>query len=311
MSALQLMSQSPPTCPCCGAGDSQSLGSLPDSTWFAGRPLNSALKGGDLYRCTTCSLKFRFPLQSEERYRELYDNSRVATWTSGGPRADWDRIILQVERCLPQGGRILDFGCYTGGLLMRLGARYERFGVEVNRHAASVASSATGVVVWPSINDAPEDSRFDAITISDVIEHLPNPMELLDRLQSRLAENGVVIITTGDADAKLWNFFGSNWWYCFYPEHIAFISRLWVERVANTQGWIVLHVEHFRYRQVGAMMRLIELVGAFAYGFAPRAYLWTCNSLRHWGGRRALITAPGNGVSVDHILVTLSCQRIP
>ncbi len=302
------MSASMAACPTCQSRDPTLLGKLPDSDCFAGKKLLQALPGGWLYRCTRCRLKFRYPLQAAETYHALYDNAETKAWPATTPRPDWDLAIAQIDAVKPRGGRILDFGCYTGGLLSRLDARHERFGVEVNRSAARVARETSGAEVWPSIEEIPAE-RFDVIVVADVVEHVPDPRSLLELLATRLVADGVVIFTTGDADNALWNRFGANWWYCFYPEHIAFVSRAWVELVLCRQGWEMLHCERFRYRRLGPLRRLLELAFACAYGLQPRVYLYVRNLLRRWCSLHPMSSVAGNGASADHLLIVARPSR--
>jgi SAM-dependent methyltransferase len=302
------VSAPPPICPTCQSRDPTLLGKLPDSDCFAGKRLLHPLPGGSLYRCTRCRLKFRHPLQAAETYHALYDNAETTAWPATSSRPDWELVIAQIDALKPRGGRILDFGCYTGGLLSRLDARHERSGVEVNRSACRIASETTGAEVWSSIEEIPAE-RFDVIVIADVIEHVPDPRSLLELLATRLAADGVVIVTTGDADTPLWNRFGANYWYCFYPEHIAFLSRAWVELALCRQGWEILHCERFRYRRLGPLRRLLELAFACAYGLWPRFYLYTASRLRRWSGRRPISSVAGNGASADHLLIVARPNR--
>jgi SAM-dependent methyltransferase len=295
-----------PCCPTCGAGNPSLLGSLPDSEWFAGKHLATPLFGGFLFCCPQCRLKFRFPLQSSDMYRALYDNATTGTWAADAQREDWDLILAKIESLKPGGGRVLDFGCYTGGLLARLNPRHERFGIEINRDAAGVARERTGASVWSTINDVPSDLRFDAIVLSDVVEHVADPKELLDLLGQKLTRDGVVIVTTGDADNDLWNRFGANWWYCFYPEHISFISRAWVERTLRNEGWSIVDCRPFRYRRIGRARRLAEHLLAYAYGWFPRSYLNIGKAITRWSGRGPATSVPGNGAIPDHLLLVVS-----
>jgi SAM-dependent methyltransferase len=251
-------------------------------------------------------LKFRHPCESPDQYRELYDNAATHTWPADQLRSDWDLIVTQISSLIPSGGKVLDFGCYAGGFLSRLDASHQRFGIEVNQEAARVARVSAQASVWGSIDDLPVDLRFDVIVISDVIEHVYSPRDLLERLADRLASNGAIIVTTGDGNATLWRTFGANWWYCFYPEHISFISKAWVEHALCKEGWNLISQELFRYRHPGLLMRSIELLFTCLYGFFPRAYLWIGNTLRTWMGRGALTSVPGNGITRDHLMVVLS-----
>jgi cyclopropane fatty-acyl-phospholipid synthase-like methyltransferase len=230
----------------------------------------------------------------------------MTTWVADEARADWDLIVRYVSEELPQGGKVLDFGCYTGGLLERLGARHERYGVEVNRVAADIASQNIGRDLWRSIDDVPDDLRFDIVIAADVIEHFANPKSLIEQLASKLSDNGVLIITTGDADNYLWNRFGANWWYCFYPEHIAFASEKWLHHIAEDAGVSVSRCESFRYRKLGLVRRVSDCIQAYFYGAFPNTYLGLARLLLKAAGRPDLESIPGAGLSRDHLFIVLS-----
>ncbi|MGH6803504.1 MAG: class I SAM-dependent methyltransferase [Methyloceanibacter sp.] len=279
---------------------------MPDTHWFAGKCLAQLLPGGYLYRCRRCQLKFRHPVQEAAAYQRMYDNAATSTWPMETPRADWDLIIDHIHKYRPQGGRVLDFGCYSGGLLARLDSSYKRYGVEINRAAAVVAWERSRAQIWPSIGEIPKELQFDVIVAADVIEHMQNPEELIDRLAALLTEHGVLIITTGDADNYLWNRFGASWWYCFYPEHIAFISRTWLDYLSQTGGLSVMRCETFRYNRHSAPRRFVDTVFTYCYGLFPATYLQLGNFLKRMLDRQGLTSVPGNGVSADHLLIVLA-----
>ena len=293
-------------CPCCGDDNLQRLGKLPDSHWFAGKHLAHALSGGSLYRCRHCRLKFRHPIHATEDYQKLYDNATIKTWSDDIARADWDLIAAYIFQQLPQGGRVLDFGCYSGGLLARMGPGYERYGVEINRAAAAVASERTRKQVWPSVDDIPADLRFDVVVVADVIEHLSNPAELIQRLTDLLSDRGILIVTTGDADNVMWNRFGANWWYCFYPEHISFLSEAWLDYLGHTAGLAIVRCERFRYQKQNSMRRMVDALSACCYGWFPDAYLGIGRRLKALLGLPDIMSVPGNGVTADHLFIVLT-----
>ena len=295
-----------PSCPHCAARQLCSLGKLPDSRWFAGKRLEKPLSGGVLYRCLHCQLKFRYPVHDTVTYQRLYDNEAVSTWPVDASRPDWDLIVNHILQRLPQGGRVLDFGCYTGGLLARLGSSYERHGVEINKAAAAIASNKQLMQVWPSIKAIPNELRFDVVIASDVIEHMPDPGHLIDGLLTLLAEGGILIITTGDADNRLWNRFGANWWYCFYPEHISFLSRGWLGYFSRARGLSVEHCDKFRYCRLSTPHLFLATVSTYIYGYLPSTYLRLRNMLRNMLSRPELTSVPGNGISTDHLFIVLA-----
>lgn len=304
------MSKATPYCPSCGARETELLGWLQDSRWFAGKHLTQSLPGGGLYRCAHCRLKFRFPTETPEIYRKLYDNAVTENWAIDGDRPDWDLIVKKIGALKPNAGRILDFGCYTGGLLSRLDSRYERFGIEINNSAANTAARLSNARIWPDLENIPANLRFDVIVLSDVIEHVHNPSELIDRLAHFLTGDGAIIITTGDAENSLWNIFGANWWYCFYPEHITFISKAWVENALLPRGWSSLSYEYFSYRHLDMPRKALEFILASAYGLLPSLYLRTASVLKRILKRGEITSIPGNSASADHLLIALTRKEL-
>jgi len=292
-------------CPCCASHDIFEIGKLPDSPCFAGTRLEEPIKGGWLYRCRTCKLKFRNPSESNSTYRSLYDNATTATWDAETSRADWDLIVRYLLERQPQGSRVLDFGCYTGGLLARLGGRYQRYGVEINRDAAAIASKKVGRNVWSSVDEIPSELRFDAVIATDVVEHVVNPLLLIKDLASKLSDDGILIITTGDADSALWNRFGANWWYCFYPEHISFLSASWLEYMSEVSVIPVVHCENFRYYKLSMIRRLLDLIFVHWYGLFPSSFLFVGRLIGRLRGRQDVTSLPGVGVSNDHLFIVL------
>ena len=159
-------------CPCCSDAAPEYLGKLQDATQFAGTATDSVVRGGDLYRCGTCSLKFRFPIESDAHYNELYSQGDATIWTGDIARPDWDLIVDYLGEPDLAGVTVLDFGCNTGGLLARLPENFQRFGVEINRAAAQLAETEHQARIWPSLESIPADQRFDVIVAVDVVEHV-------------------------------------------------------------------------------------------------------------------------------------------
>jgi SAM-dependent methyltransferase len=298
-----------PACPTCEAPNPIRLGRLPDSNWFAGTELEHPLPGGDLYRCTRCHLKFRFPVLSSVEYVRLYDNAITENWGREVERPDWERVVDVVERRVPLGGRVLDFGCYTGGLLARLAGRFDCHGVEVNRAAAASARATTGAAIMESVAKLSPALRFEAVIAVDVIEHVRDPRKLVEQLMSLVTDDGVLIISTGDAEHRTWQKFGANWWYCSYPEHIAFISRAWLDSLCEVTPVVVLEYKKFAYRRLAGFSRVFEFVGMIFYGWLPRTFLTLKRFKQQLRSQRGLLRVPGNGVGADHLLIVLARNR--
>lgn len=274
---------------------------------FAGYDVAGMLPSASLYRCTGCGLLFRHPVLPAQKYAELYGKAASACWPDEPGRMDWTLIQDYLARTVSASARVLDFGCHTGGLLKRLGARYARTGVEVNEAAARIARQESGAEVFASLGTLPHAARFDVIIAADIVEHFPDPGHVLHSLLELLERGGMLIVTTGDADAPLWRIAGARWWYCFYPEHLAFISERWTRHWLKRTGSKAQLVDAatFRHRRLSARRFAVQCGLLLAYLAAPRTYLELGGRLRRMLGRDAVAYPPGDGVTRDHVFLAL------
>jgi methionine biosynthesis protein MetW len=98
--------------------------------------------------------------------------------------------------------RILDLGCSAGALGAAVKERQGALvvGVEVNAEYAAAARKRLDRVVVSDIEmflreSRPEESPFDCLIAADVLEHLVNPWEVLDRAVGLLQPGATVVIS--------------------------------------------------------------------------------------------------------------------
>ena len=296
-----------PRCPSCEAREVRKVGALPHVTVFAGRNAADALPASSLFRCVACGLAFRHPILTSSAYDSLYGKADPAAWPGGPDRVDWALIEGFLARNFPAGANLLDFGCHTGGLLQRIGPRHARTGIEVNENAAQVAREKAGAEVFPSLESLPLGKRFDLVTAVDVVEHFADPGRVIAALLEVVKPGGALIITTGDADAWLGRITGSRWWYCYYPEHLAFLSEQWIRHWLRTtaQRARVAEVRRFRYVRRGPLRFVRHAAFTLIYHLAPDTCAWLLRRVKRGRGRESGAEPPGSGLTKDHVFLAL------
>src|SRR3989442_7539936 len=95
------------------------------------------------------------------------------------------------------GSRLLDVGAHTGRFLhLAREAGWDAEGIELNPRTAAYAAARTGLPVHQMNAQALTDRgrRYDAVVLTDVLEHIPEPVDLLTALASVSKPGGVIVV---------------------------------------------------------------------------------------------------------------------
>jgi SAM-dependent methyltransferase len=240
-------------CRQCGSGKLIHRGALPKGRRFAGQALVPELPGGVLYECAECSLAFRHPTLSKAEYLRLYQKADDNIWDPDQSRTDL-RLVRETILREYRRGRVLDVGCYTGGLLASLDAGFDKFGIEPSASAAAAAERNGVKVLGAEMKDL-RNQTFDVICAVDVIEHVEDPLRMLAEMAGALRPGGAILVSTGDYSARAWALCGASYWYCAFPEHVSFLSPEWARKAAASLE-LRVEVDRFPYRTLSSRERI-------------------------------------------------------
>jgi 2-polyprenyl-3-methyl-5-hydroxy-6-metoxy-1,4-benzoquinol methylase len=109
--------------------------------------------------------------------------------------------------CSQPGSRLLDFGCGPGDVLLlarELGI--EAHGVDNSERSVSLAQErGLSVKLNGSGAISTEMGEFSAILLQSVIEHVPNPIDLLRDLIQSLRPGGYLIVSAPTPASSFWD----------------------------------------------------------------------------------------------------------
>lgn len=117
--------------------------------------------------------------------------------------------------------RHLDVGCALGSMLQEAkAAGWDSVGVETSEFAAKYATEHTGCPVHAGTlqKAAFPPESFDVVTLMDVIEHVPEPSELMGEIHRILRPGGVVFIVTPNFSSFFVWLYGREA-YGVWPKH--------------------------------------------------------------------------------------------
>jgi SAM-dependent methyltransferase len=197
----------------------------------------------DLYRCRECGTVSQSSLPGQAQLHELYravSDERYMREEQGRRRTA--RRLLDVLAGEVPRGRLLQVGSGHGLLLDEARRRgYEVEGVDLWAEAVSHARDQLALPVRGiAIEDADLDcERYDAILLVDVLEHLADPVAVLERLRGVLAPGGALLVVTPDPSSRVARLAGRHWW-CYVPAHSYLIPRATLRELIRARGLTVV-----------------------------------------------------------------------
>ena len=136
-------------------------------------------------------------------------------------RAHLDRRrIAWMEKLTRGRSKLLDIGCGSGAFVACARDRgRDAYGIDFNDREISLGEAAfdlEGHLMAGDLLAMPlEWSEFDLITMFEVIEHLPNPKEVIDEVRRRLKRGGYLVLSC--PNEKRWQPAGRI--FVDYPPH--------------------------------------------------------------------------------------------
>lgn len=153
-------------------------------------------------------------------------------------------LLEELER-LTGPGQLLEVGSAYGFFLDEARKRGWRVrGVEPAEHAAHHARQVFGLAVAAGpLTELPVDGEaVDVVALWDVIEHVPNPRETLERAFEWLRPGGILALSTGDIGSLVARIHGRDWSLLTPPWHQYFFSRRTMRAMLADVGFSVVKI---------------------------------------------------------------------
>ncbi len=166
------------------------------------------------------------------------ENKEETEWVNGVVYRDLADYIRQST----PGNRLLDIGAGTGSFVSYLNENgFDAEGIDPARLATEIAQDRGVNVHFSSFNNwhnnPDHHEKYDAISLLNVLEHLPNPEQAVISIQKLLKPGGVLCIKV--------------------PNDFNMFQKAAVEKLDIRKWWIVAP-DHINYFTFGTLRNLLE-----------------------------------------------------
>lgn len=217
--------------------------------------------GFEILDCERCGFKHAVPIPSGGELEALYRQNYYAVekplyLERAREDLDWWNVAYadrydSFERLLEPGRRrILDVGTGPGFFLLYGRQRgWHPLGVEPSRQAAAHCRGlGLGVVEQPLTEGlAAELGTFDVVHLSDVLEHVPDPLGVVRIARGLLAPGGLLCVVVPNdfnpLQKALVASMGYEPWWVVPPHHLNYFDRASLRRLFERNGFEVALVE--------------------------------------------------------------------
>ena len=141
---------------------------------------------------------------------------------------------------------ILDFGCGWGGLMKNIKKYKSLCGVEVREQCISYIKKIKKINIYNNINLV--KNKVDIITMFHVLEHLPNQVDTLKSLKSKLRRGGKIIIEVPHAQdfLILQNNLKEFKNFTFWSEHLILHTQKSLRKILTKSGFRNIKFQYYQ-----------------------------------------------------------------
>jgi SAM-dependent methyltransferase len=165
--------------------------------------------------------------------------------------------------------KILDIGCFTGEFLELLHQKgADVYGLELQGEAVDIASrKLPGRIFKADVfsEDFPQ-IPCDIITLMAVVEHVTDPVKMLQRSTGLLKKGGILMMQTPDSSSFFARIMGKFWPLYAPVEHIHLFSRRSLELSLKELGYVDIEfMPHWKWLPVSYVYNMFQNFGPEFY----------------------------------------------
>ncbi len=220
------------------------------------------IDSSSILKCEYCKVARTFPMPSRKSLQDFYSSFSYESGFINESliRSESVSILKTLDK---HKGKLLDIGSGAGFLLDEAKKRgWEVTGIEMSKKLANYGAKnfKLNIINGDFLTIKLPEESFDAIVLSQVIEHLTDPERWLSRIKKLIKKDGVFALTTPNIESHLFNVQRESFPYLIPPEHVFYYGPTSLRMLLNRCGFKKATFKTYGYPvdMAGIIKRIIK-----------------------------------------------------
>ena len=241
------------SCPVCGGGD---IKHFINTVETHGKKVAGTKKKYNYLRCLKCEAIFLNEVTLEnEIYRKHYlsidencgfiksNIENIYSYMNNSAKK-WLIFSFVKKR---KKKSILDIGCGNGLFLNSFSDDWEKYGTDLLKNKRIKGGGHVKYLYGDVLKINFKKRYFSAITMWHVLEHISDPVKLLNKSRKFLRKNGCLFLSTPNSSSYGMSLGKENWFHLDAPRHLVIYNKRSIQALLERTGYHIIKEVYYPF----------------------------------------------------------------
>jgi SAM-dependent methyltransferase len=241
--------------------------------------------------------------------REYFFGGEYANYFDDRPALEknFKQRLTHLSRFLNPTSRLIEVGCSYGFFLNLAKPHVDKaIGYDITSDGIAYAKKEFGLEAYEDSFLNYTGPQADMVCMWDVIEHLPNPGEFIQKISTAIKPGGHIALTTGDIGAFIARKRGDSWRMVHPPTHLFYFDKTSMTALLARYGFKVISFRHeVVYRNMDSVLKQLTTRSR------EKPFVHACIKTIHAFARATGLTKWNFGLNTFDIMNVLAVKEEP